>query len=137
MLLEASAHCDEQAAIARRRRRGQGDDVQKRATRAELKVAVGELSSARQAMEGEEVAPGTRATLQQLTDESRRPPQLRDAVPQEIMGHTPRVPFALDSHKFLKNVRSAKRGAAAGPSGMTVEHLRSLLDSVKDQQLLC
>ena len=53
------------------------------------------------------------------------------------MSHTPRVPFALDSHKFLKNVRSAKRGAAAGPSGMTVEHLRPLLDPVKDQQLLC
>ena len=38
MLLEASGHCGEQAAIARRRRRGQGDDVQKRAARAELKV---------------------------------------------------------------------------------------------------
>ena len=77
MLLEASAHCDEQTAIARRRRRGQGDDVQKKVARAELKVALGELSSARQALEGEEVAPGTRETLQQLTDESKRPPRLR------------------------------------------------------------
>ena len=58
-------------------------------------------------------------------------------MPLEIMSHTPRVPFALDSDKFLKNVRSAKRGAAAGPSGMTVEHLRPLLDSVTDQQWLC
>ena len=131
-------HCEEQAAIARRRRRGQGDDVQKRAARDELKVALGELSSARQALEGEEVAPGTRETLQQLTDESKRPPRLRDAVPPEIMRHTPRVPFAKESHKFfLKNVRSAKRGAAAGPSGVTLEHLRPLLDSVKVQQLLC
>ena len=82
VLLEASAHCDELAAIARRRRRGRGDDMQKRAARAELKVALGELSSARQALEGEEVAPGTRA------DESKRPPRLRDAVPPEIMSHT-------------------------------------------------
>ena len=111
--------------------------MQKRAARAELKVALGELSSARQALEGEEIAPGTRATLQQLTDESKRPPRLMDPVPPEIMSHTPRVPFALDSDKFLKNVRSAKRGAAAGPSGMTVEHLRPLLDSVTDQQWLC
>ena len=60
-----------------------------------------------------------------------------DPVPPEIMSHTPRVPFALDSDKFLKNVRSAKRGAAAGPSGITVEHFRPLLDFVTDQQWLC
>ena len=56
MLLDASGHCDEQAVIAGRRRRGQGDDVQKRAARAELKVSL--VSSARQALEkkGEEVS---------------------------------------------------------------------------------
>ena len=80
MLLEASGRCDEEAAIARRRRRHRGDDVQKRAARAELKVALGELSSARQALEREEIAPGTRATLQQLTDESKRLPRLMDPV---------------------------------------------------------
>ena len=86
MLLEASGRFDEEAAIARRRRRHQGDDVQKRA-RAELKVALGEVSSARQALEGEEIALGTRATLQQLIDESKRPPRLMDPVPLEIMSH--------------------------------------------------
>ena len=79
MLLEASGRCDEEAAIARRKRRHQGDDVQKRAAQAELKAALGE--SARQALEGEEIAPGTRATLQQLTDESKRPPRLMGPVP--------------------------------------------------------
>ena len=58
-LLEASGRCDEEAAIARRRRRHQGDDVQKTAARAELKVALGELSSARQAL----------ATLQQCRND--------------------------------------------------------------------
>ena len=129
MLLEASGRCAEETAIARRRRRHLGDDVQKRAARAELKVALGELSSARQALEGEET--------QQLADESKRPPRLMDPVPPDIMHHTPLVPFALDTDKFLKNLRSAKRGAAPGPSGMTVEHLRPLLDSVTDQQWMC
>ena len=33
---------------------------------------------------------------------------------------------------FLRNMRSAIRGAAAGPSGMTVEHLQVLLDMPRD-----
>ena len=72
------------------------------------------------------------ATWQQLTDESKRLPRLMDPVPFEMMNETQLVPFALDSDKFLKNVRSAKKGAAAGLSGMTVGHLRTLLDSVTD-----
>ena len=80
--------------------------------RAELKVALGELSSARQALEGEAVAPGTRETLRSLTDESKRPPRLRDPIPREILDHSPPVPFVLDPDKFLKNVRSGeKRGS--------------------------
>ena len=39
-----------------------------RVMRAERLVHVGELSSARQALEGSEVAPGTRSTLDQLQD---------------------------------------------------------------------
>ena len=122
MLMEVST------AMSKQQLHGGGDAAKA------MMVALGELSSARQGLEGEAMAPGTGATLQ-LTD--KRPPRLRDAVLLEIMSPTPRVPFAWDSHKFLKNVRSAKRGAAAGPSGMTVLHLRTLFDSVKDQQLLC
>ena len=42
----------------------EADDVQKRADRAELKVALGELSSARQALEGRRLrqAPGRRCS---------------------------------------------------------------------------
>ena len=47
-------------------------DVELRAIRAE--VQVGELSSARQALEGVALAPGNEATLRQLIDASRRPP---------------------------------------------------------------
>ena len=48
-----------------------------------------------------------------------------------MMGHVPQAPFVLDPDTFLKKVRSAKRGAVGGPSGMTVEHLPIL----EDQQL--
>ena len=45
------------------------------------------------------------------------------------------VPFALDEDRFYKNLRVAKRGAAGGPSGMTAEHLRPLMDSPRDMKL--
>ena len=37
--------------------------------------------------------------------------------------------FHLDDDKFQHNLRTSRRGAAGGPSGMTAEHLRVLLDS--------
>ena len=36
----------------------------------------------------------------------------------------------------LANIRSARRGAAAGPSGMTADHLRPLLESERDSEVL-
>ena len=42
--------------------------------------------------------------------------------------------FNLDEAKFARNLRSGQRGAAGGPSGMTVEHLQPLLDQPRDLQ---
>ena len=47
---------------------------------------LGELSSARQALEGTELASGNEQTLQALR---RRPAQFRDPLPDEIVHHTP------------------------------------------------
>ena len=55
-LIRASVECDEQAVVSRRRKRRGGDDLERRATRAFNLVQVGELSSARQALEGAEIA---------------------------------------------------------------------------------
>ena len=56
-LLEASARCDEQAAVSRRRsQRRDGDHIERRAVRAKMLVGLGELSSARQALEGASLA---------------------------------------------------------------------------------
>ena len=67
--------------------------------------------------------------------QSRRPPQIREPLPIEVTNHVLAVLFALDEKISLKNVRIARRGAAAGPSGMTTEHLRVPLESRRCQSL--
>ena len=52
------------------------------------------------------------------------------------MEFEPEVPFQLDEKLFGKNLRSSKRGAAGGPSGMTSDHLRPLLSDLRDMKLL-
>ena len=66
----------------------------------------------------------------QFSDTSKRPDRLLDPIRMST------VPFTLDQHIFLKNVRSAKRGVAGGPSGMIVEHFRPLLDSPRPESLV-
>ena len=94
------------------------------------------MSSARQALEGAALAPGNEATLRQLTDASRRPPQPREPLPPEVLNHVPPVAFDLDEDVFNRNLRSSKKGAAGGPSCMTCEHLRPLLPDVRGLHLL-
>ena len=89
-----SEQCDEDAARARRRRRNQGEELERRVSRAQALVHLGELSSARQALEGAAVTPGSQETLSALSDPSKRPPLLRDPLPEEVANHFPRIPFA-------------------------------------------
>ena len=89
---------------------------------------LGELSSARQALEGHAVAPGNDRTLQALRDPLRRPPAPRDPLQVDLQHFQPEVPFSLKQDRLL-NLR-------AGPSGMIADHLRPLLESVQDSELL-
>ena len=84
-------------------------------------VQLGELSSRRHALEGASLASGDQKTLKALRDTSRRP-----AVPSAQ--YVPDEPFSLSQELFLKNVRTARRRAAPGPSGVTVDNLRPLLE---------
>ena len=71
-LLEASRKVNLQAAVARRRRnRRADDDVAKRVSNAEALVRVEELSSARQALDGSSLAPGSETILIALSDPSK------------------------------------------------------------------
>ena len=44
--------------------------------------------------------------------------------------------FELEEFQFVVNLRTSRKGAGAGPSGMTSDHLRALLDQVWDSHLL-
>ena len=101
-----------------------------------MMVQLGEFSAGRQALEAAEIAPGTLPTLQALRDPSRRPPRPREDIPRELLEFEPATPLELDEGLFSKNLRSARRGAAAGPSGMTTDHLRPQLDNVRDLHML-
>ena len=134
-LLIVSRVCCDRAAVARSRRTRRGDDIKSRAIRAEALVHLGELFPARQALEGAHLAPGSQQTLDMLRDQSKRPGEPRIPVPPDLVNHHPRSLFNLDGSMLLRNLRSAKRGAAGGPSGMTVEHLQQLLGHAKDSKL--
>ena len=82
------------------------------------------------------LAPVMNETLEVLRDPRRRPPRAREPIPIHLMDHVLDAPFALDEDTFAKNVRSARKGAAPGPLGMTVEHLRPLLDNPRDVRAL-
>ena len=105
------------------------DELQSRAGRALGLARVGEWSHARRALEGEAVAPGSEKTWKALTDEAKRPRTAREGIDQELMVVNPTIPVDLDVDLLLKNLRTSRRGAAAGQSGKTTEHLKILLDS--------
>ena len=111
------------------------DDLPRRLERTTRLAHVGELSAARQALTSEPLAPPTEATLQQLTDPSRRPAEPYRPLPQDILDAAPAVPLALDRTALLANLRRARRGAAPGPSGYTAEILRLVLDEEDASQL--
>ena len=96
---------------------------------------MGELFSARHALEGADLAKGDRRTLGLLTDVNRRPDRPRDPILEELTACEPMAMFDLDEQLFARNLRSSRQEAAGGPSGMTTEHLRPLLDDVGGMQL--
>ena len=121
-----------QGSVARsRRRRRATDELQSRTGRALELARMGELSHARMALEGAAVAPGNEKTWKALTDEAKRPRTAREGVDPELMITNPAIPVDLDVDLLLKNLRTSRRGAAAGPSGTTTEHLKILLDSTE------
>ena len=130
LLINDSTDVPIQAASARiRKRRGQNNDSQ--VARAERRVV-----SRTEALESNGLAPGNRNTLDELRNRERRPPTAREPSPLEVASRVPERPFDLDEEVF-RNLRSARRGAAPGPSGMTCEHLQPILESDRDTGLLC
>ena len=112
------------------------DSLEARGERAAALAHLGELSAAARALTAEPLAPGNEETLQELRDPARRPQVPRVPVPEAVLQHQPSEPVRLSWGAFVSNVRRARRGAAPGPSGCTNEHLRLLLETEEDMQLL-
>ena len=82
------------------------------------------------------IARGNLSTLRDLTNPIRRPAAPREPLHEDLTRYVPEHDFQLDPDVFLANVRSPRRGVAAGPSGMTADHLRPLLESERDSEVL-
>ena len=107
-----------------------------RARRAVALVQQGELSAASAALTAFPLAPLTPATLAELRDPERRPQQPQVPIDPHLLIAPPPDPLHLEPARFLTNLRTCRRGAAPGPSGMTTEHLRVVLDSDDTTQQL-
>ena len=94
---------------------------------------MGEVSAGRHTLEGALLAQGTQRTLDQLRDLVKRPTAAYAPLPEGIPNHAERI-FSLDTTLFLKNLKRARRGAAAGPSGITAEHMKSVLSESRDAE---
>ena len=119
-----------------RRRRAQTDSLERRAKKAESLVLMGEVSAGRHALEGAPLAPGTQRTLDQLRDPVKRPTVPYAPLLEPMLHHQAERPFELDKTMFPKNLKRARRGAAAGPSGVTTEHLKAVLSHSRDAERL-
>ena len=87
------------------------------------KVRQGKLSRARHVLAAAELAPGTEATWDALTDPAKRPPEARAALPQHLLQYQPELPVRLSSRAVATALREARREGAAGLSGIRAEHL--------------
>ncbi|CAE7191617.1 unnamed protein product, partial [Symbiodinium sp. CCMP2456] len=130
LLQEALSQPSPQGASGRRP--AASDDA--RARRAVHLAHLGELSAARQALTADPLAPSTDATFEQLSDPSRRPPEPYGPLAPDLLAGQPPSPVALDSRALLTNLRRARRGAAPGPSGLTAEIARVVLDDAVSSQ---
>ena len=91
-------------------------------------IHLGELSAARQALTAGPLAPGTQQTLVELRDPVRRPQEEYGPLAPEVMAFEPDRPADIPITMILRNLRRARKGAAPGPSGLTTDTLRLLLD---------
>ena len=91
-------------------------------------VRQGNLSRARHTLTNPALAPGTPATLAALRDPDRRPPQLRRPIPDHLTRPLPAPPLRLTPAEIGDALRTAKRGAAPGLSGSTMDHYKVLLE---------
>ena len=95
----------------------------------------GELSAARQVLNSAGLAPGTAETLTELQDPERRPREMHFPLSDDVVNFRNASPLKLNRRILISNMRKARRGVAPGPSGITAEHIRPILESEEDTRL--
>ena len=88
----------------------------------------GELSHAARVLRSTGMAPGTDATLQELTDLNLRPPVASEPLPDGLPMFVPSEPLELDKQIFSDTLRSSRRGLSSGVSGNRNEYLKLVLE---------
>ena len=99
-------------------------------------VHLGEVSAARQALCASDLAPGTHETLETLRDPARRPSNQVEPLSRRVLDFIPAAEVSLDRKTFAGNLKRACKVSAGGPSGMTSDHLRVVLDDERCTDLL-
>ena len=83
------------------------------------------------------MAERTKTTFQLLKEFDARPKrQLREFGP-EVTGYQQDSRVEMETSKFIKNLRSARRGLSPGVGGTRNEHLKILLEDDKGLDALC
>ena len=118
-------------ASARRQRRPVRDDVESRAAQAAGIGAHGRVIRSSPGARRCSFGTGNRRDAGHAA-EPVEASSLVAGSDQEILDVEPGSPFVLDPELFAWNIRSARRGAAAGPSGMAADHVRVILESAPD-----
>ena len=81
----------------------------------------GQMLAAARALVSQPLAQGSSDALQEFRDPANRPQTPYASPDPELLAFRP-------AEQCLASLRAARRGSAAGPSGITSEHLRKLLD---------
>ena len=95
---------------------------------AATKVRLREVGRARQLLTSNGLAPGTSATLEELTDVNLKPPRLTAPLPAAAVNYVPSSPLLLEADALASALRAGGRGSAPDLAGMRYEHLRVLLE---------
>ena len=111
--------------------------AQARAERAVRLVRLGELSRARQAPTSAPLAPGDADTWAQLTNTQTRPQAPYGRLDLTVLSFQPPAPINLPPALIATNLRRCRKGSAPGPTGLTGDLGRVLLDDPATLDAFC
>ena len=88
----------------------------------------GELSHAARVLTSTGIAPGTQATLDELTDPLLRPALPAEPLPPDLADFAPARDVDLDRDVFATVLRRTRRGLSGGMWGSRYEHFKPCLE---------